>query len=252
MADKIIQHEKLEAHVIEPYRFKVLGGYIVEKVPEFIAGFPSQTLGEEVIANEYTHVDMQKLLDKTDELSAYIAKLQSELVTKESEFASILEEKVKNEQEEAYTRGYQSAKEELETLLSEQKSRYAKSIQQLNILETSIHEKMFTLESELGEAAVLIAKEVIAQELSQESTSIALTLSKALIKELKDATKIELHLNPDDFDHIATQYKAYENIVVVADEAIALGGVVALSDKGNIDSSLEMRLKKAKYMIQEK
>ena len=80
---------------------------------------------------------------------------------------------------------------------------------------------------------------------------ITLALCNALLRELKEATKIHLHIHPKDVDVIKKHYADFEHVIIVADDAIALGGVVALSDKGNIDNSLEMRLKKAKYMIQE-
>ena len=46
-------------------------------------------------------------------------------------------------------------------------------------------------------------------------------------------------------------YAKHEKIKVSSDDAITLGGVVVLSDAGNLDGSLAMRLEKVKYLIQE-
>ena len=251
MADKIIQHEHLESHVIQPYRLKVLGGYVAPQASEFIAGLSIKNLDEEPVENGYTHLDMQKLLDRIDELLEDVKTLQSELTTKQNEFAKHLEESLQQEHENAYAQGFESAKKELENVVNEQQLLYGKSIKQLDDLDAFMREKMVLWESELSETAVVIAQEVIQEELSQGSVQITLALCNALLRELKEATKIHLHIHPKDVDAIKKHYADFEHVIIVADDAIALGGVVALSDKGNIDNSLEMRLKKAKYMIQE-
>ena len=71
------------------------------------------------------------------------------------------------------------------------------------------------------------------------------------LKELEDASKIELKVNPKDLEMLQELYANNEKIKVSADDAITLGGVVLLSDAGNLDGSLAMRLEKVKYLIQE-
>jgi len=121
----------------------------------------------------------------------------------------------------------------------------------LDTLYKSIEERLAKLETDMSVTAFEIAKEVIKKEVSLSSTQIAASLSKALLKEVKDAIKIELRVNPKDLDALKELYSEDEKIKVTSDDAITLGGVVILSDVGNLDGNLAMRLEKVKYLLQE-
>lgn len=261
MADNIIQKESVEEHAIQRYRFKVLGGGHVGQVedaeaqPQGVAisdPFEESFEPEPIVRQESgNHFFVEELLKKTDELTTHVVKLQLQIEKQENEFTQRLNEELKRERESAHIQGYQKAKEELEASVSEVKARYVKSMNQLEAFCASMEEKLIRLESEAGAIALEIAKEVIKKEASKESGQIALLLSKELLKELKDATKIELHVNPNDAEMIKAEYAQHEKIKIVPDDAITLGGVVVLSDIGNLDGTLAMRLEKVKYMIQE-
>ena len=155
------------------------------------------------------------------------------------------------ERESAYTQGYQKAKEEMENASSELKSRYLKSIGHLDTLYKTIDDRLSKLETDMSVTAFEIAKEVIKKEVNSASSQVAVSLSKALLQEVKEATKIELRVNPKDLNDLKEIYAHEEKIKVTADDAITLGGVVILSDVGNLDGNLAMRLEKVKYLLQE-
>jgi len=259
MADNIIQKESVEEHAIQPYRFKVLGGAHLgqasvgedEKItaPDlFEEAFETEPVARIEGGN---HFFVEELLKKTDELTSHVVKLQLQIEKQEGEFTQRLNEELKRERESAHVQGYQKAKEELDTSVAEVKARYVKSINQLDAFGVSMDEKLVKFEAEAGAVALEIAKEVIKKEVSKESGQIALLLSKELIKELREASKIELHVNPNDVEMIKAEFASHEKIKVTPDDAITLGGVVVLSDIGNLDGTLAMRLEKVKYMIQE-
>jgi len=91
---------------------------------------------------------------------------------------------------------------------------------------------------------------VILKEVKHSSSEIASELSKNLMEELKDAKNIKLKVNPKDYDALKEIYSSIENIRVDSDSAITEGGVVILSDVGNLDGNIYTRLDKVKNLIE--
>jgi len=67
---------------------------------------------------------------------------------------------------------------------------------------------------------------------------------------LKDAKSIKLKVNPKDLESLKERYSTIENIRVDGDSAITEGGVVVLSDAGNLDGNISTRLEKVKNLIE--
>ncbi|MDD3344202.1 MAG: flagellar assembly protein FliH [Sulfurospirillaceae bacterium] len=263
MADNIIDKQQVEDHSIQRYRFKVLGSNLADSQlhsndDENILARDTlqEPIFDEVIPpiriDEGQNQFIEELLKKTDELSSNIIKLQMQIEKQELEFSNRLDEELKRERESSYTLGYQKAKEESDVSGQEVRSRYLKSINQIDIISKQMEDAMRKVESDIIETACEIAKEVIKKEVKTSSAQIALTLSKELIKELKEANKIELKVNPKDFEVLQESYLKDTKIKVTADDSITLGGVIVLSDIGNLDGNLIMRLEKVKYLIQDK
>ncbi len=262
MTENIIVKENLEEHSIQRYRFKVLGT-VENPVPLHVTEevYPAQAEVNEPIKDEVVSIArieegrqsqfIEELLKKTDELTSNVIKLQIQIEKQEEDFLKRLTEAVERERENAYNQGYQKAKEESELAISEAKSRYLKSITHLDTLYKTIDERLGHIETEMSVSAFEIAKEVIKKELNISSSQVAASLSKALLQEVKDALKIELRVHPKDVEALKELYANEEKIKVVADDAVAIGGVVVLSDVGNLDGTLAMRLEKVKYLLQE-
>jgi len=263
VTENIIDKEKVDDHSVKPYRFKVLGSNVSEaSTPLHISEEESMYDAEpKLVPDEIVNIArieegtqnqfIEELLKKTDELTTNVVKLQIQIEKQEQDFNNRLTEELTRERENAYSQGYQKAKEEAEEAVSEIKSRYLKSISHLDTLYKSIEERLAKLETDMSVTAFEIAKEVIKKEVSLSSTQIAASLSKALLKEVKDAIKIELRVNPKDLDALKELYSEDEKIKVTSDDAITLGGVVVLSDVGNLDGNLAMRLEKVKYLLHE-
>ncbi len=173
MADNIINKEHVEAHTVQRYRFKVLGSSVSDlqassTMEEELSKDPFESTDEVALINEIPkvlrteessqHLFVEELLKKTDELTTNVIKLQLQIEKQEGEFNQRLNEELKRERENAHTQGYQKAKEELEGVLSEVKSRYLKSINQLETLSVNIEEKLLKIESEMSATAFEIAK----------------------------------------------------------------------------------------------
>ena len=266
MTDNIIDKERVDDHFVKPYRFKVLGSNLAEASVTLNSNedYMQDSLYEtepKPILDELVNIArieegtqnqfVEELLKKTDDLTSNVVKLQIQIEKQEQDFNNRLTEELSRERENAYAQGFQKAKEEAEASINETKSRYFKSITQLDTFSKTMEERLVKLESDMSITAFEIAKEVIKKEVSLSSSKIAESLSKALLQEVKEATKIELRVNPKDFDALKELYAHEERIKVTADDAITLGGVIVLSEVGNLDGNLAMRLEKVKYLLQE-
>jgi flagellar assembly protein FliH len=83
----------------------------------------------------------------------------------------------------------------------------------------------------------------------ENSSEIAGVLSDALIKDLQNAAKITLKVNPNDHGAVSEHVGALDNIQIVSDSAVNDGGVIAMSDVGNIDSQISKRFERVKREI---
>lgn len=264
MEYNIINKEKVEEHSVQKYRFKVIGSNLSDmQDPLHVAeqyGDDNNLITDvkpifeeisQVARLEEGHQFIEELLRKTDEFSSNVIKLQIQIEKQEQDFNEKLSDEVTKERKNGYKEGYQKAKEESEVLVQEMKSRYLKSISALDDLYKTMEGVCAKLEADMSATAFEIAKEVIKKEVKDSSASIAISLSKELLKDIKDATKVELRVNPKDLEELKEVYLKDEKIKVTADDSITFGGVVILSDVGNLDGNLAMRLEKVKYLIQE-
>ena len=86
-------------------------------------------------------------------------------------------------------------------------------------------------------------------ELNDNSKEVAKVLSDELIKELQSASKVTLKVNPKDHGAISEHVGSLEHIEVVSDSAISEGGVIAISDAGNIDAEISKRFERVKKAV---
>lgn len=268
----VIRNEKIVNHNIEPYRFKVLGSLVSNANSEEDEDGESQELAQESPNTETKTQEVQtseevsqespskpmvedafveKLLEKTDELSSNIIKLQMQIENQEEEFERRLKEATEKAKEDGLKEGEEKATTSFESKLTQLQTQYTRSIKLLNEEHGNFKAFITKSEQELSNIAIDVSKEVIQKEISQNSKEVALSLAKSLMKELEGAAKIEVKVNPSDFEYIQEALREDENIQVKADDAILQGGVIILSDSGNLDGSIDLRLAKIKQMAQE-
>ncbi|MBF7068801.1 flagellar assembly protein FliH [Campylobacter volucris] len=264
----VISSANITNHVVENYHFKVMSEIASneEAKPSEEIQTPQKTtiepntlqvdpIQEDENINQAPAPQIQPdfvedLLKKTDEMSGNIIKLQMQIESQEAEFNNRLASELEHAKEKYTKEGYDEAQKAFEDELANLKEKYLKSVEKLeNTIET-LNNFLLKNENELADTAVVIAKEVIAKELEENSSAIALNLAKELMNELKNATKIELKLNPYDFDYVKEHLQS-DNIKFSVDDAINKGSILVLSDAGNIESNLNSRLQKIKNMANE-
>ncbi len=88
-------------------------------------------------------------------------------------------------------------------------------------------------------------------EVSENSQKIALNLTKELLNSIMDATNIKIKVNPSDYLFLKEQLKDNAKVELISDSAVSLGGVVIVSDNGNIDGTIMSRYKNLKQSVLE-
>ena len=287
MKSSVITSETSPAHFIENYRFKVLGSNerAQDSAPVLIEeNNLSEELNEQNLEqggenfvpqsqpvhqmqlnmqnhfapqpqNSQAHQPgfdssfVEELLKKTDELSSNIIKLQMQIENQESEFAKRLEAETIRAKEDGKNEGIAQTNAANEAKIKELEAKFSASATKLDEQYVKFDEFLKKSEEELGQTAIKIAKEVIEKEVSSASSQIAHHLANSLIKELSDVKNIEIRVNPEDSDYLKEQFSKNERVKVSADDAISKGGVVIISEGGNIDATMQTRLEKLKMLV---
>ena len=194
---------------------------------------------------------IEELLKKTDTLSDNIIKLQMKIESQESEFKERLANETAKAKEDGLKEGAEQAKAEFDAKIAEIQSKYTDSIKKLNEECEKLDEFFNKTEKELSHAAIDIAKEVIAKEVNENSAAVALNIAKNLIQDLKDATNIEIKVNPVDLEYLDANIKKLPNMKISSDDAIAKGGALVLSNISNSDGTINARFEKIKKILSE-
>ena len=287
MKSSVITSETSPAHFIENYRFKVLGSneraqdsapVLIEEnnlseelneqnleqggenftpqsqpvhqmQPNMQNHFAPQSQNSQAHQPGFDSSFVEELLKKTDELSSNIIKLQMQIENQESEFAKRLEAETIRAKEDGKNEGIAQTNAANEAKIKELEAKFSASATKLDEQYVKFDEFLKKSEEELGQTAIKIAKEVIEKEVSSASGQIAHHLANSLIKELSDVKNIEIRVNPEDSDYLKEQFSKNERVKVSADDAISKGGVVIISEGGNIDATMQTRLEKLKMLV---
>jgi len=192
---------------------------------------------------------IEKLLQKIEELSNNIINIQTKFEQQLNECKKQIEIEKNKAYEEGYKKGKVEANSEIAKELEEKLSLLKNSIQKVDNINELFEEKILSIEKELISVALDIAKEVIQKEVSENSKEIAYNLAKALMEDIKDATKIQIKVNPKDAKYLKEQN--LQNVEIIEDEAVKEGGVIIISDIGNIDAEILQRFKAIKEAVLE-
>ncbi len=255
----VISNERVGNHIVDKYSFKVLDltntptqcnenseSQEVEVSKDNNPQRRDSDIDSSAMSTSSKEALIESLMKKTDDMSSNFIKLQMKLESMEDEHKKELEA-VK---ESSFNDGVAFAKAQS---IKDEESSFSEAIEQFGNsvakLEESAKEYEIALEgikSNLITAALDIAKEVVAIELNENAQNIANILSSELIKELQSASKITLKVNPKDHGTISEKVGSLEHVEVISDSAVSEGGVIAMSDAGNIDAQISKRFERVK------
>ncbi|PHQ64931.1 MAG: flagellar assembly protein FliH [Sulfurimonas sp.] len=252
----VISSDKLSKHTIDKYTFKVLafGGTSNEEedsekstlTKDDNPGLRESDIDSSAMSKSSKDSLIESLMKKTDEMSSNFIKLQMKLEAMSEEHVAELE-KVKAESfNEGIQEGKDQASRDEEASMANGLAQFSASVATLDSRAHDYERALEGIKSELISAALDISKEVINIELNESSTAIAEVLSNELIKELQSASKVTLKVNPKNHGEISQRIGSLEHVNIVSDSAVSEGGVIAISDAGNIDAQISKRFERVK------
>lgn len=253
--DVVIPQNRSGAHAISKYQFKILsslnGSSIGEAVQEIHHMLPDEPVVEHAKGGGNSSKDefIESLLKKADEMSSNVIKMQMRLEAMQEEHAIALETAKKAAYEEGISAGIEQEKASNDGMSAKSHEQLAQSMKTLENAAIEFRNALDAIQKELTHTALDIAKEVIGVELSENSSKVASKLSSDLIEELKDASSITLRVNPADHGYISEKVGSLAHVEVLSDRAISPGGVVAISNAGNIDSEIKKRYERLKRSL---
>lgn len=257
--DVIITKENLDDHIVGKYQFKILSGLngaSVHKAAEELGlDHAKSTVQEKQIyetpqtAGSNKDELIESLLKKADEMSSNFIKMQMKLETLQEEHASILEAAKKMSYDEGFAAGMQSEQSQDSKRKEQDQEQLSNSVKTLENAANQFNIALESIQKELTHTALEIAREVIGIETQENGAKIAAKLSEDLIEELGEASKIVLRVNPADHGFISEKVGSLAHVEVLSDRAISQGGVVAISDLGNIDSQIKKRFERLKRSL---
>lgn len=255
----VIPSEIVEAHSVNKYNFKVIAlgskedanseshtpqSTLTSPQPSPVA--QAQEIDSSGLSTESKESLIESLMKKTDEMSSNFIKLQMKLEAKEEEFAAELEKAKEKAFAEGMEAGRAKAIEDGEISISESIELFSKSVQKLDTSAEEFKTALEHIKADLVVAALDIAKEVIKVELGTNASEIATLLAKEIISDLQNASAITLKVNPQDHAKVSESLGKMENVTIMADSAISSGGVVVMSDAGNIDAEVSKRFERVR------
>ena len=259
----VISNDSVAMHSVDKYNFKIiaLGSNGDEEgvdshsnlVPEYTEQSNPKARATDIDSSELSTSSKESLIEslmkKTDDMSSNFIKLQMKLEAKEEEYKLELEKA----KEEAFDEGMQAGKakaiEDGDVSVTDAIKQFSSSVQKLEDSASDFQTALEAIKESLITAALDISKEVVNVELSDNSKEVAKVLSDELIKELQSASKVILKVNPKDHGAISEHVGLLEHIEVVSDSAISEGGVIAISDAGNIDAEISKRFERVKKAV---
>lgn len=247
----VINQNKLSEHLIDRYKFKVLSNSAVEKKCEKDESTDSTPAEPDKDGLEISSKDelVESLLKKTDEMTSNFIKLQMKLEKQEEE----CKQEIERVKQESFAQGKEAGKEEFDSKIKEEYSqthqRLEESIVKIQDTIQAYNKALENIKQELLHAALDIAKEVVRVELDNNSNDVAKALADELIDQLQNAGKMTIKVSPIDYQVILDKLGSKDNIEVVSDTAISKGGVVIMSDVGNMDAQILNRFNRVKKVV---
>jgi len=251
---RIVNGEAVERHIINEYKFKSFDDNEDVNIKKTEKEESTSVVKDHSSQNNVNNAKqnnevIEKLLQKIEELSNNIISIQNKFEQQLNECKQQIEIEKQKAFEEGYNKGKSEAENSVKSEVQEKIELLKNSIQKVDNINELFEEKILSIEKELISVALDIAKEVIQKEVSENSKEIALSLAKALMEDIKNATKITIKVNPKDAKYLKEQN--LQNVEIVEDDAVKEGGVVILSDIGNIDAQILQRFKAIKEAVLE-
>jgi flagellar assembly protein FliH len=121
-------------------------------------------------------------------------------------------------------------------------SQVIQAIKDLKNYAAFFEQATFQMETKLLKTSISIAQKIISIEVGENSSKIAKQTINHLLDKIKTASKVQIHLNPKDYEILKGELNLEPFIELKKDANVTAGGVVIASDLGNFDGNIESKV----------
>ena len=208
MADNVYSSAKILSKNEEVQKYE-LGNFINNKIDD------NQVL------NSSTVLDDREINGRTDPLLIEIRNLSTKINEISQKVTSIENDGIKGKDIDAQV---------------------VQAIRDLKHYAAFFEQATFQMETKLLKTSISIAQKIISIEVGENSAKIAKQTITHLLDKIKTASKVQIHLNPKDYEILKGQLNLEAFIELHQDANVTAGGVVIASDLGNFDGNIESKV----------
>jgi flagellar assembly protein FliH len=152
-------------------------------------------------------------------------------------------------EEQAYRQGFEAGQKAAIESQHEQVESAVKGLEQAIVHIQNLRNEIYhTLEQEVVELALAIARKVVCQEV-KTNKDVVVCVAKEALSRVEAPGKIKIRLNPADFqfiketqNQISTLLEQVDKVTFEAEDSISSGGCVIETNLGEIDARIEKQL----------
>jgi flagellar assembly protein FliH len=208
MADNVYSSAKILTKNEEVQKYE-LGNFINNKIED------------NLVSNSSTVLDDREINGRTDPLLIEIRNLSTKINEISQKVTSIENDGIKGKDIDAQV---------------------VQAIRDLKHYAAFFEQATFQMETKLLKTSISIAQKIISIEVGENSSKIAKQTITHLLDKIKTASKVQIHLNPKDYEILKGQLTLEPFIELHQDANVTAGGVVIASDLGNFDGNIEAKV----------
>ena len=208
MADNVYSSAKILTKNEEVQKYE-LGNFINNKIED------------NLVSKSSTVLDDREINGRTDPLLIEIRNLSTKINEISQKITSIENDGIKGKDIDAQV---------------------VQAIRDLKHYAAFFEQATFQMETKLLKTSISIAQKIISIEVGENSSKIAKQTITHLLDKIKTASKVQIHLNPKDYEILKAQLTLEPFIELHQDANVTAGGVVIASDLGNFDGNIEAKV----------
>ena len=208
MADNVYSSSKILTKNEEVQKYE-LGNFINNKIED------------NLVSKSSTVLDDREINGRTDPLLIEIRNLSTKINEISQKVTSIENDGIKGKDIDAQV---------------------VQAIRDLKHYAAFFEQATFQMETKLLKTSISIAQKIISIEVGENSSKIAKQTITHLLDKIKTASKVQIHLNPKDYEILKAQLTLEPFIELHQDANVTAGGVVIASDLGNFDGNIEAKV----------
>ncbi|GAB6137656.1 FliH/SctL family protein [Halanaerobaculum tunisiense] len=207
---------------------------------------------EDVTASDQQEESEKIIVQAEQKAAEIIAQAKEEAQEIKQEATQQAQQEIEAAKEQAHKEGYQAGfaegqQEAQEEAVAEFKEFMAQLEEKSATISQLVEEELAQVSSEVLELVTAISRQVINRELSLDD-SLILDLVKDALLAIEEEKEVKIRINPQDLEVLSTAKEELiktsnlEEIELVTDQSIDLGGCIIETDFGGVDATISSQL----------